>query len=91
MAVRKQYANKAFKTAELIGCSVPELRAHLERHFLPGMTWENYGPVWHIDHVRPCASFDLSDPAQQKRCFHYTNLRPLWAIDNIRKGRKWEK
>ena len=46
---------------------------------------------WHIDHIRPCASFDLTDPEQQKQCFHYTNLQPLWAEDNLRKSDKWEE
>lgn len=76
---------KAARTAELIGCSVAELRAHLERQFSAGMTWENWGK-WHIDHKRPCASFDLTDPAQQRQCFHFSNLQPLWAADNIRKS-----
>ncbi len=74
-------------TAQLIGCSIPELMAHLEKQFLPDMTWENRSH-WHIDHKRPCASFDLTDPQQQRICFHYTNLRPLWAVDNIRKSAK---
>ena len=49
------------------------------------MNWENYG-VWHIDHIIPCARFDLSDPGQQKICFHYTNLQPMWGEDNLKKG-----
>lgn len=76
---------KSARTHELIGCSVEQLRAHLEAKFQPGMSWENYGPVWHVDHVRPCASFDLSDPVQQRACFHFSNLQPLFAEDNIRK------
>ena len=48
------------------------------------MTKENYGE-WHVDHIKPCASFDLTDPEQQAICFHYTNLQPLWAVDNIKK------
>jgi hypothetical protein len=51
------------------------------------MTRKNYGK-WHVDHIRPCASFDLTNPKQQQICFHYTNLQPLWAIDNIKKGVK---
>jgi hypothetical protein len=51
------------------------------------MTRENHG-IWHIDHITPCTAFDLTDPEQQKKCFHYTNLQPLWASDNIRKGNK---
>ena len=79
---------KSARTQELLGCTVEELRAHLEAQFKPGMTWENYGE-WHIDHIRPCASFDLTDPEQQRACFHYTNLQPLWAQENIRKGAKF--
>ena len=56
--------------------------------FKTGMTRENHGKVWHIDHIIPCASFDLTDPDQQKKCFHYTNLQPLWAKENLIKGVK---
>jgi hypothetical protein len=72
-------------TMQLVGCSAASLRAHLQDQFLPGMTWDNFGG-WEIDHIRPCASFDLTDPAQQRQCFHYTNLQPLWAEDNRRKA-----
>lgn len=75
---------------ELIGCSPDELKKHLENQFQPGMTWDNHGLYgWHIDHIRPCASFDLTDPEQQKQCSHYTNLQPLWAQDNLDKGATW--
>lgn len=72
----------------MIGCSIAELRAHLESKFQAGMTWANYGE-WHIDHERPVASFDLRDPEQQRQCFHFTNLQPLWADENNKKGAKW--
>lgn len=73
----------------LLGCSIDELRSHLQRQFLPGMSWENYGyHGWHIDHIRPRSSFDLTDPDQQKQCFHYTNLQPLWGFDNFQKNSK---
>lgn len=76
----------------LVGCTISELRTHLERQFQLGMTWENRGRYgWHIDHIRPCASFDLTDPEQQKLCFHFTNLQPLWAEDNLAKGAKWDE
>ena len=78
---------KSGKTLELTGCSKEELVTHLESKFTEGMTWENYGE-WHVDHIRPCASFNLENPEEQKRCFHWTNLQPLWAQDNIRKGAK---
>lgn len=60
---------------------------HLEAKFSEGMTWQNYG-TWHIDHIRPLASFDLTDPAQVRLACHFTNLQPLWGADNIRKGDK---
>lgn len=79
---------KSETTAGLLGCTLPELRTHLEKQFVPGMTWENYGPVWHVDHRKPCAKFDLTDPVQQRECFHFSNLQPLFAGDNLRKGDK---
>jgi len=78
---------KSKKTLELLGCSVEQLKRHLEKQFKPGMTWENKGK-WDVDHILPCASFDLSDPYQQKQCFHYSNLQPLWSSDNRSKGDK---
>jgi len=80
---------KTGKTMELTGCSKDDLLKHLESKFSEGMSFENYGE-WHIDHIRPCASFNLEDPEEQKKCFHWTNLQPLWALDNIRKGDKWD-
>jgi hypothetical protein len=89
VSLRKRGVCKSGKTNSLLGCTIPELRQHLESKFLPGMTWGNHSRNgWHIDHIRPCASFDLSDPEQQKTCFHYTNLQPLWAKDNMRKSNK---
>jgi hypothetical protein len=73
---------------ELTGCSWEELKIYLEKQFVDGMSWENYGR-WHIDHIKPCCSFDLTDIEQQKICFHYTNLQPLWAIDNLKKSGKY--
>ena len=71
----------------LVGCNCIELQKHIESKFDDKMTWANYGKYgWHIDHIKPCASFDLKDINQQKECFHYSNLQPLWATDNHRKG-----
>ena len=76
-------------TIELLGCSVEYLRHHLENQFTEGMAWDNYGRSgWHIDHIIPLSYFDMSDPEQQRRAWHYTNLRPMWAGDNIRKSNK---
>lgn len=70
----------------LLGCSWTELRQYLEAQFLPEWTWKNYGDVWEVDHIKACASFDLTDVEQQKQCFHYSNLRPLGKDDNRAKG-----
>ena len=81
-----KHGYKSAATLELLGCSLEKVRAHLEAQFLPGMSWDNWtSDGWHIDHIRPCASFDLSDPEQQRACFHYSNLQPLWASDNCAK------
>jgi hypothetical protein len=69
-----------------LGCDLQWLVAWLEVQFQPGMTWDNYGPIWHVDHIRPCASFNLTDPDQQQLCFHWTNLQPLFAEENLRKS-----
>jgi len=87
-AVKAQAGQKAFKTIQLIGCNIESLRQHLESMFKRGMSWTNYGRSWHIDHIIPCAAFDLTDPRQQRQCFHFTNLRPLSAKANIRKSAK---
>ena len=78
---------KAGRTTELVGCSIPELRKHIESLWLPGMSWENYGRGgWHIDHIVPCSAFDMTNPTEQMRCFHYSNVRPMWEKDNLSKG-----
>lgn len=77
---------KIARTEELLGCPLWHLMAHFDFLFKPGMTWENHGPVWHIDHIKPCAKFDLTNPEQQRACFHWTNLQPLFAEENLRKS-----
>lgn len=90
-AVKKQATKRAMKTAELIGCSVQHLLRHLASQFQTGMDWQNMGRNgWHIDHVIPCAAFDLSRPDHQRRCFHFTNLRPVWEKQNMARGSKVE-
>jgi hypothetical protein len=76
---------KAGRTHEFLGCSIPDFRIYLESKFTPEMSWDNYGGVWEIDHIMPCAIFDLSKPEHQKRCFHFSNLQPLIKLDNRRK------
>jgi hypothetical protein len=87
LALLAQRVWKRGKTLELLGCSIPELRKHLEDRFLGDMNWENYGQ-WHIDHIRPISSFNLMEADQQKIAFHYSNLQPLWAVDNLKKGKR---
>lgn len=74
--------SKAASTMELVGCDRDHLLFHLESQFTDGMTWNNV----HIDHIQPCSSFDLEDEEQQRICFHYTNLQPLFCRDNIIKS-----
>jgi len=78
---------KSSGTKELVGCSIEFLLLHLRSLFTDGMTMDNYGE-WHVDHRIPCASFDMADQADIKKCFHYSNLQPLWAKDNMSKGKK---
>jgi hypothetical protein len=78
---------KSARTQELIGCTVKELQEHLEKQFTNGMTWENYGE-WHVDHIIPCSSFDFTKEEEQRTCFNYKNLQPLWAEDNYKKKKK---
>lgn len=80
---------KVSTTIALLGCTPEELALHLEEQFEPGMTWGNYGD-WHVDHIRPLASFDLANEDEQRQAFHFTNTRPLWAQDNRNKGSLWE-
>jgi len=88
-ALVRASAAKSGKTFDLVGCTVPELKAHLKRQFSVGMTEENYGHgpnKWNVDHRIPCAAFDLTDPEQQRLCFHFSNLQPMWHYLNVAKG-----
>lgn len=80
--------HKTNSVLNLLGCTVEDLKIHLEKQWHSGMAWDNWGTLWHIDHIKPCSSFDLTDPQQQAACWNYSNLRPLLAIDNLRKGAK---
>ena len=88
-AIHKNSGTKRDRTFELVGCSAEQLKLKLESQFTEGMTWENYGE-WHVDHIKPCNSFDLTLDRDQKICFNYNNLQPLWAADNIRKSDNYE-
>jgi len=88
---RSKKHRKSNSTLVSLGCSMAELETHLKSQFTPGMTWENYGlGGWEIDHIRPCASFDLTKEEEQRICFHHTNLQPLWAKDNRLKNSNYE-
>lgn len=80
---------KSGGTMELLGCSIEDLKIHIESGFSEGMTWDHVlnGEI-HIDHIIPCASFDLTNEEQQKECFNFRNLQPLWAKDNFKKSSK---
>ena len=87
-ALKKTSTIKSRKTLDLLGCAPVFLKTYLESKFTPNMSWEAFLKAEiHIDHIKPCASFDLTNPEQQKVCFHYTNLQPLWAKDNSTKWR----
>lgn len=86
-ACLKRGAKGGERTEALVGWTIAELRTHLERQFLPSMSWQNMGE-WHIDHIVPLSSFAITaaDCPELKRAWALTNLRPLWAKDNIKKG-----
>lgn len=90
----RQRLNKAvknhFKSGSAVadlGCTIEFLKLHLESLFQPGMSWDNQGQ-WHIDHIKPISSFNLSDYTELKQACHYSNLQPLWAVDNLTKSNK---
>lgn len=85
-ALKRNIALKNTKSIKLLGCDISFLKNYLESKFLPTMNWENYGAYWHIDHIIPCSSFNLIDEEEQKKCFHYTNLKPLFAVTQIING-----
>lgn len=88
MALKAQNVLKTNKVLELLGVqNMHQVRNYLEKQFQPGMSWQNHGE-WHIDHKVPVTSFNLSKLQEQKKAFHYTNLQPLWAKDNLSKGAK---
>ena len=83
-ALIKEY--KSSSSFELLGCNIEFLKKYLELKFEPGMDWDNHGLFgWHIDHIIPCDSFDLTNLEEQKKCFHYTNLQPLWSTTRLAK------
>lgn len=86
--LKQKSADKNNNFYQYLGYTKLEFIEYFQKKFKEGMTWENHGK-WHIDHIKPCASFNLLDEEEQKKCFHYTNLQPLWANDNLSKGCKY--
>jgi hypothetical protein len=92
LITRKRNIIKNKQTRELIGCSVEELKIHIESQFLTGMNWENYSyETWHIDHIIPLSLAQTMDDIIRLKLMHYTNLQPMWAKDNIRKSNKHDE
>lgn len=87
--LRKTDRRKTTSSRQLLGCSLPALKRHIESMFQPGMTWKNWGRVWHLDHIIPIAAFDLRDARQRRTCFRYSNLQPLFKRHNLAKGDKF--
>lgn len=83
-AIKAKNGEKLNHTEELLGCKINFFIGYIEAKFTKGMTWDNHGIFgWHFDHVKECAKFDLRNVEQQKECFHYSNIRPLWATTEI--------
>ncbi|GCE65782.1 hypothetical protein OMCYN_01728 [cyanobiont of Ornithocercus magnificus] len=90
-ALKRQGVVKASKTSQLIDAEIADFKAYLSANWEKGMSWDNYGrDGWHVDHIRPCASFDLTDEEQQLACFNWRNLRPMWAAENISKSDNYD-
>ena len=90
VALKNKKLKKSNITFQLVGCSINFLKKYLEKRFKEGMSWRNYGFYgWHIDHIKPVSKFNLLDPKQQKKCFNYKNLQPLWAKENFLKSNKY--
>ena len=84
----KKFVKNILKKNELIGCDLNYLNSWFSFQFKHDMTFENYGKIWHIDHVIPCSHYDLTKKDEQKKCFHWSNLRPLYKKDNLKKSKK---
>jgi len=94
---RQKFGEREESLEKLLGCSLCKLAIHLQANFIEGMSWENFGKgkgKWGLDHIKPLAAHDLSDMEEQKKAFHYLNLRPMWHDSNASKGslhdgRRW--
>jgi transposase-like protein len=86
--VKKNNGRKAHKTERMLGCTIAEFRKHLESTFTKGLSWQNYGVSWEIDHIVPASWFDLTKPDHQMRCWNYSNLRALPKKANRKRGNR---
>lgn len=89
-AVRRKYTSKA-EISKLLTIDYPTFKTYVESLFSDGMTWDNYGgrdgKGWEMDHIKPLRDFDLTNEEHVKECFHYTNIRPVWALENKKRNR----
>lgn len=88
--IKKGKNTRNGKVEDIIGCNIDEYRSYLESQFKPEMNWENHGKIWEIDHKIPCDSFDLTLLEEQFKCFHYTNIQPLFKTTEIAKSFGYE-
>lgn len=87
--LRRYLTNKRtrMQCSDLCGCDLGALKAYIQSLFKPGMAWNNYGRRgWVVDHIIPCCRFDLLNPEQRATCFHFSNLQPLWYLENQKKS-----
>lgn len=83
---------KYYRSEDVLGCSMEFFKQYIAKQFKPGMSWDNWGyNTWHIDHIKPCSLFDFTKESEQKACFHYTNMQPLFAKENIKKRDKYNE
>jgi signal transduction histidine kinase len=88
-ALYAQQALKSDLSINLLGCSVAKFKLHIEQQFRDGMSWDNHGILWQIDHIKPCCAFNLSKSTEQRKCFNYKNTQPLLTHENQSKGGRW--
>jgi hypothetical protein len=85
-ALKRQRTSKKNRTLALLGCSIVSFKTFIATKFKPGMSWDNYGSYWELDHIIPCALFDLTKEEHQKVCFHFSNYQPLSGHENSSKS-----
>lgn len=89
-ALKRKNNKKSNSAIEYLGCTIDEFKIHISNQFVEGMSWENWGKTtWHIDHIKPCAKFNLVKEEERYKCFNYKNQQPMWASDNCSKGDKY--